>query len=102
LTIKPRARRNDNEESSMHESTEAVVTTALETAQHDAPVILDLGQRSKKQVKRLRHGEGKLMDRISIVMEELKKNGTISPTAQPVVLVVREKREKGFAAMLKS
>lgn len=86
----------------MHESTEAVVTTALETAQYDAPVILDLGQRSKKQVKRLRHGEGKLMDRISIVMEELKKNGTISPTAQPVVLVVREKREKGFAAMLKS
>jgi hypothetical protein len=85
----------------MNEPTEAVVTTALETA-HDAPVILDLGQRSKKQVKRLRHGEGKLMDRISIVMEELKKNGTISQSAQPIVLVVREKREKGLAALLKS
>ena len=86
----------------MNNSIEEVVTPALETAQHDAPVILDLGQRSKKLVKHLRRGEGKLMDRISIVMEELKKKGTISPTAQPVVLVVREKREKGFAAMFKS
>ena len=86
----------------MNEATETVATTALATAQHDAPVILDLGQRSKKLVKRLRRGEGKLMARIGIVVEELKKNGTIAPTAQPVVLVVREKRVKGLSALLKS
>lgn len=82
----------------MNESIEAVV----EAAQHDAPVVLDIGQRSKEQIKRLRRGEGKLMNRISTVIEELKKSGTISQTAQPIVLVVREKRKKGFAAMLKS
>lgn len=69
---------------------------------HDAPIILDLGQRSKKQVKRLRRGDGKLIDRIGIVVEELKNSGKISPSAQPIVLIVRERREKGVAALFKS
>lgn len=70
--------------------------------EHDAPIILDLGQRSKKQIKRLRRGDGKLLDRIGIVVEELKSSGKISPSAQPIVLVVRERREKGVAALFKS
>ncbi|MDM5177619.1 hypothetical protein PO883_10485 [Massilia sp. DJPM01] len=86
---------------SSDESGESVIITS-EVAQHDAPLILDLGTRKKKQVKGLRRGEGKLMNRISIVLDELKKSGQIAVSAQPIVLVVREKREKGLKALFKS
>lgn len=57
------------------------------------PVILDLGSRKKRDVKRLRNGKGKLMDRIFVTMEELKESGEISKNVQPVVIVVREKKK---------
>ncbi len=65
--------------------------TAAESA---APVIIDLGKQKKKRVKRLRKGEGRLMRDIAMAMEELKDEGVVTGGAQPVIVVVREKRKK--------
>lgn len=54
-------------------------------------VVVDLGKFKKKSVKRLRKGEGKLMDRVGMAVEEIRSSlpeGTTMPT---VVVVVREK-----------
>lgn len=59
-----------------------------------APVVLDLGKRRRKLVRQLRRGEGKLLDDINGAVEELRTAGTLSAAAQPVIVVVREKRRK--------
>jgi hypothetical protein len=60
----------------------------------NAPVVLDLGKRRRKQVKQLRRGEGKLLDDINGAVEELRTAGTLSAVGQPVIVIVREKRRK--------
>lgn len=60
----------------------------------NAPVIIDLGKRRRKQVKKLRRGEGKLLNDINGAVEELRTAGTLGADAQPVIVVVREKRGK--------
>ena len=60
-------------------------------------VIVDLGKRSKKQIKRLRRGEGRLMDRVSQTVDQLRAEQEIDPKAEAVVFVVKEKaRRKGI------
>lgn len=54
-------------------------------------VVVDLGKRqSRKQVRRLRKGRGKLVRRIDQIVAELVETGTVKADAQPVVIVVRE------------
>lgn len=55
-------------------------------------VVVDLGKHKRKDIKRLRQGTGKLMDDVRDALAELRANGAISGAAEPVVLVVREKR----------
>jgi hypothetical protein len=57
-----------------------------------APIVIDLGRHRRKQVKRLRRGTGKLMDEVFHSLQELKTAGKVSDNAQPVVVVVRERR----------
>jgi hypothetical protein len=54
-------------------------------------IVVDLGSKPRKQVKRLRKGKGKLMDKVNECISELKSSGTITGTVQPVVIVVKEK-----------
>ena len=56
-----------------------------------APIVVDLGKKGRKQIKQLREGRGKLMDDVNGLIEELRTAGSISPGAQPVVIVVRQK-----------
>jgi hypothetical protein len=56
-----------------------------------SPIIVDLGKKRRKSVKRLRRGEGKLMDEVNATLQELKNAGTIGAAAQPVIVVVRER-----------
>ena len=65
------------------------VTKATGTAV--APIIIDLGKKSRKQVRRAREGTGKLMDEINATLDELRADGTIRPDAQPVLIIVRQK-----------
>jgi Family of unknown function (DUF6200) len=54
-------------------------------------VVVDLDERqTSKQIRRLRSGEGKLMDHIESIINELTEDGTIKSSAQPVVVIVRE------------
>ena len=60
----------------------------------DAPIVLDLGKRSRKQVRRLRKGKGRLMDRIESVIQDLKAEGTVSGSARPIIVVVRQRAKR--------
>jgi hypothetical protein len=67
-----------------------------------APIIIDLGKKSRKQVRLAREGAGKLMDEISVTLEDLRADGTIKPDAQPVLIIVRQKpRRKAFGWPIK-
>lgn len=55
------------------------------------PVLVDLGTKSKKLVKKLRKGKGKLMDSIATTLHELQVSGQIGVDVQPVIVVVSEK-----------
>jgi hypothetical protein len=57
-----------------------------------APVIVDLGKKRRKLVKKLRKGSGRLMDQVQGTLQELRNAGTIAASAQPVIVVVRERR----------
>ena len=63
-----------------------------DTKSTPSPIIVDLGKKRRKDVKRLRKGEGKLFDEVNNTIQELKTAGTISGHAEPVILVVRQKR----------
>jgi DNA-binding TFAR19-related protein (PDSD5 family) len=54
-------------------------------------IVVDLEERqASKQIRRLRNGEGKLMDHVEKIISELSEAGTIKSVAQPVVVIVRE------------
>ena len=60
-------------------------------------VLLDLGKKRRKHVKRLRKGTGRLMQQVDDTIAQLKAEETIDPDSQVVVVVVREKRKsKGW------
>lgn len=55
------------------------------------PVIVDLGKQSRKRIKRLRDGRGKLMRNIEEVIGRLRLDGTVKDGAQVVVVVVTKR-----------
>ena len=58
-----------------------------------APIVVDMGKKRSKQIKQLREGRGKLMEEVNGLLEKLKSDGTLSASAQPVIIVVRQKRK---------
>ncbi len=65
------------------------------TADVNAPILIDLGKHKRKWVKRLKKGKpGRLMDEVKECITELQNNDTIPSSAQPVIIVVREKRKR--------
>jgi hypothetical protein len=64
-----------------------------DTVPAGAPIIVDIGKKRRKQIKQLREGRGKLMDKVNGLLDELRTAGSISTSAQPVVVVVQEKRK---------
>jgi hypothetical protein len=63
-------------------------------ADTESPVILDLGKKKRKQIQELCRGEGELIGEMQGCIDELRSSGVISASAQPVVLIVREKRRR--------
>jgi len=60
-------------------------------------LLLDLGTKSKKNVRRLRKGRGKLLNRINGTIEDLKADGEIDENSQVVVVVVKQRdRKRGW------
>jgi len=82
-------------------STEAKATTqashrpAKEAEAAPAPIIVDLGKKSRKQVRKLRKGRpGKLLERVEESIEHLRQNGALAANAQPIVIVVKERSKR--------
>lgn len=58
-------------------------------------VVVDIGKKQKgKDIRRLRRGEGKLMDKVQSLVEEIQENLDNGAQVQPIVLVVRRKRKR--------
>lgn len=81
-------------------STADATTETKTTAARNAPLLVDLGAKSRKLVRRLRKGKGKLMESVAATVQELQASGQIGPQVQPIIIVVSEKRE-GLASLLK-
>ncbi len=69
-------------------------TPAVRAADTAAPIVLDFGKHRRKVVKQLRKGSGKLMDEVSSALAELQASGAIGASAQPVIIIVQQKRRK--------
>ena len=54
-------------------------------------IVVDLGKKSAKNVRRLRKGRGPLLDHVEDCVEELREAGTISGAVQPVVVIVERR-----------
>lgn len=52
--------------------------------------VVDLGEHSRRRIKKLRRGEGRLMDKVEDAILSLQEEGIIAGSAQTVVVVVRE------------
>lgn len=52
--------------------------------------LIDLGEQSRKRIKKLRRGNGRLMDKVEEAVADLKEEGVLSPTADTVVVIVRQ------------
>lgn len=64
------------------------------TATDHGPIVVDLGKKSRRQIRKVREGSGKLMDKVTLMLEDLRANGTIAADAQPVLIVVRQRERK--------
>lgn len=59
------------------------------------PIVVDLGSRSKKAIRRLKEGRGKLMAQVSDTVEQVRSSlGEEDKEIVPVVIVYRKKASK--------
>ena len=82
------------------DTAERSATSSKESAPADtSPIselcVVDLGEHSRRSVRRLRRGEGRLMDKVEDAIVSLKEEGIIGASAQTVVVVVREETDFG-------
>lgn len=74
------------------ETAAAVATHSNALTQVNSLVVVDLDKRyTKKQIKKLREGRGKLMTDVSEIIQEMAAENALPSFAQPIVIVVREK-----------
>ena len=58
------------------------------------PVVIDLGKHKRGKVKKLRRGNGPLLDEAQEAVDQLKASGQLAADAQTVIVVVREKARR--------
>ncbi|MGD1913747.1 MAG: hypothetical protein ACFB2X_23805 [Rivularia sp. (in: cyanobacteria)] len=66
------------------------------TTQQANTIILEFSSASSDDIKDLRKGEGKVFRRIGQVIEQLKESGEVGENAQPIVVIVKEKKSKDW------
>ncbi len=61
-----------------------------------SPLVIDLGKQRRKRVRDLRKGKpGPLLDDVREAIATLRAQGAVAKDAQPIIVVVSEKRPKG-------
>ncbi|MBP0014148.1 hypothetical protein PN466_10660 [Roseofilum reptotaenium CS-1145] len=68
----------------------------MATAQKENTIILEIGNAKKDDIDDLRYGEGKLFKRIQSTIERLKDDGQVGENAQPIIVIVKKKKEKDW------
>ena len=68
-----------------------------ERTESKSPIVIDLGKHRRKRIKDLRKGTGRLAEEVNGCLAELRAAGTVSPNAQTVVVVVRQRRRRNKA-----
>lgn len=79
-----------------------VASARPEAADQPETLVVDLGKASRKKIKKLRRGEGELLEKVSRALSDMRAEGVIAASAQPVVVIVKEKKKKkagGFFSM---
>ena len=71
-------------------------TGATSIQQKQKMLVIDIGKRKRKQVRRLRKGEGRLAEEIEQTVDNLKNEGVLDTDAQTVVVVVRQKPKRNW------
>jgi len=67
-----------------------------------APVVVDLGKKKNKDIKALKKGEGKLMEDVNRVMQEIRANSKdlAGKDLVPVVILYRKTPKRKTARLL--
>ncbi len=87
----------------MSDTTEAPVANGnvsaeeIKTVEVTTPIVIDLGKQRPKRIKGLKRGEGKLMNEVADVLEEVVVNlgdEMDGKTLVPVILVYEKKPKK--------
>lgn len=59
-------------------------------------VVVEYGKAKEDDIKDLLNGEGKLLNNISDVVAELKLSGTVEQNAQPLLVIIEKKKDRGL------
>ncbi len=77
-------------------TTEASANGAAVTSAGPLLVVDVAKKQTSKNIRSLRKGRGKLFDKITDLVEEMKSNGTLTGEVQPLVIVVRQKKKRSM------
>ena len=66
----------------------------MSQAEGPRPVVVELGRKKKKQIKKLRRGTGPLMDDLQELVEKLRASGSLAAGATPVFMIVKQKPKR--------
>ncbi|WP_027133354.1 DUF6200 domain-containing protein [Geminicoccus roseus] len=58
-------------------------------------VVIDMGEHSRRRVRKLRRGEGRLMEKVEDTLADLEEQGVIEAATQRVIIVVRQEPSLG-------
>jgi hypothetical protein len=66
----------------------------MSQAEGPRPVVVELGRKKRKQIKKLRRGTGPLMDDLQELLEKLRASGTLAAGVTPVFMIVKQKPKR--------
>jgi len=58
------------------------------------PVIVEMGERGKNQIRKLRQGRGRIRTDIDSVLDGLRERGEVTQDAQVVIVVIKQRVEE--------
>ena len=68
-----------------------MTTATADAEKNEDIVVVNIGKKKRKHVRRLRKGRGRLMSKVQGLVEDMKEDGVEGGT---LVVVAREKRKK--------
>ena len=69
-------------------------TESKKDKKRPSTIVVDMGKKKRKLIRRLRKGRGKLMRDVNDLVDEMRDSGQLADDVQPLVIVVRQKRRK--------